>query len=67
MKEIGDLILQVGLGAAAIIAVTYIAVKLINFIIADLSGKVDTLYENIELLRAEIKELRTELDKQRKR
>ena len=30
MKEIGDLILQVGLGAAAIIAVTYIAVKLIN-------------------------------------
>lgn len=55
MKEIGDLVLQYGLGATAIVAITYIAVKLINFIIKDLSGKIDTLYENIEKLRDDIR------------
>jgi phosphomevalonate kinase len=51
MKEIADLILQYGLGATAIAAITYIAVMLIKFIIKDLSGKIDTLYEIIEKLR----------------
>lgn len=55
MKEIGDLILQYGLGATAIVAITYIAVMLIKFIIKDLSGKIDTLYEIIEKLRDDIK------------
>ena len=55
MKEIGDLILQYGLGATAIAAITYIAVVLIKFIIKDLSGKIDTLYEIIEKLREDIK------------
>ncbi len=55
MKEIADLILQYGLGATAIIAITYIAVMLIKFIIKDLSGKIDTLYEIIEKLRDDIK------------
>ena len=51
MKEIGDLVLQYGLGAVAIICITYIAIKLINFVIKDLSGKIDSLYEIIEKLR----------------
>ncbi len=54
MKEIGDLILQYGLGATAIIAITYIAVMLIKFIIKDLSGKIDTLYEIIQKLSDDI-------------
>ena len=55
MKEIGDLVLQYGLGATAIVAITYIAVKLINFIINDLSGKIDTLYEIIQKLAEEVR------------
>lgn len=55
MKELGDIILQYGLGAAAIAAITLIAYKLVIFIIKDLSGKIDTLYEIIEKLRDEIK------------
>ena len=55
MKEIGDLILQYGLCTVAIICITYIAIKLINFIIKDLSGKIDTLYGIIEKLRDDIK------------
>lgn len=54
MKEIADLILQYGLGATAIAAITYIAVMLIKFVIKDLSGKIDTLYENIEKLRDDV-------------
>lgn len=54
MKEFGDLILQYGLGATAIAAITYIAVVLIKFIIRDLSGKIDTLYEVIEKLRDDV-------------
>lgn len=54
MKEIGDLVLQYGLGAVAIICITYIAIILIKFIIKDLSGKIDTLYEIIEKLREEV-------------
>jgi len=55
MKEIGDLVLQYGLGATAIVAITYIAVKLINYLIKDLSGKIDTLYEIIDKLRNDLK------------
>lgn len=55
MKEIGDMVLQYGLGATSIVAITYIAVKLINFIIKDLSGKIDSLYEIIVKLIDEIK------------
>ena len=54
MKEIADLILQYGLGATAIAAITYIALILIKFIIKDLSGKIDTLYELIDKLRDSI-------------
>jgi hypothetical protein len=55
MKEIGDLVLQYGLGAVAIICITYIAILLIKFIINDLSGKLDTLYQIIDELRKELK------------
>jgi hypothetical protein len=55
LREIADLILQYGLGATAIGAITYIAVRLIKFVIKDLSGKVDTLYEIINKLRDDIK------------
>ncbi len=55
MKEIGDIILNYGLGAVAILALMKIALRLIDFFIKDLSGKIDTLYEILDKLREDIK------------
>jgi hypothetical protein len=54
MKDLGDLILQIGLGAAAIAAMLYITIILVKFITKDLSGKVDSLYEAITKLTEEV-------------
>ena len=54
MKEIGDIILNYGLGAVAILALLKITLRMIDFFIKDLSGKIDTLYEIIDELRKEL-------------
>lgn len=56
LKQIGDLVTSFGLGAVAIIVLMRLVIMLISYIIKDLSGKIDALYEIIDNLRKEIEQ-----------
>lgn len=53
---LADAVMKFGLGTVAIVCLMYIVIFLLKYIVKDLSGKIDTLYEIINDLRKKLEE-----------